>query len=261
MGESFIDIGFEPSGRTVSVLPGSCLLEAAAQAGLTIDTPCGGGATCGKCRVRFTAAAPPATDSDVDLLSPEEQESGWRLACRCHPRASCRVEIPVGSLFGGPHQILHSSAASAPQLDGGVRKVYVQLTRPGLRDAEADVERLVRKTGPCQVPLGLLRSLHEKLDREAYCGTAVIADETLLDFEPGDTTGSCFGVAIDIGYHDPRRVVARPGKRSGIGRGVEIEFPSPFRRRRALANRARRPIARRPGSTSAGRARRLRRHD
>ena len=42
---SEISVTFQPSGRTVYVLPGTVLLEAAAQAGLAIQTPCGGAGT------------------------------------------------------------------------------------------------------------------------------------------------------------------------------------------------------------------------
>jgi uncharacterized 2Fe-2S/4Fe-4S cluster protein (DUF4445 family) len=51
MTEEF-KLTFKPSGRSVYVLPGTLLLEAAGRAGIVLQTPCGGNGTCGKCKVR-----------------------------------------------------------------------------------------------------------------------------------------------------------------------------------------------------------------
>ncbi|MBW7866664.1 MAG: 2Fe-2S iron-sulfur cluster binding domain-containing protein, partial [Candidatus Hydrogenedentes bacterium] len=53
MGERMCRVQFDPGGRAVEVLPGTLLVEAAGRAGLALDTPCGGGGTCGKCLVRI----------------------------------------------------------------------------------------------------------------------------------------------------------------------------------------------------------------
>jgi uncharacterized 2Fe-2S/4Fe-4S cluster protein (DUF4445 family) len=198
--DSPIHITFEPTGRTVAVLRGTCLLEAAAQAGLTIDTPCGGGATCGKCRVRFRSGALPGTTAEQVHFGPPELDAGWRLACRSHPTNSACVEVPVGSLFAGKHQILQTATATAaPAIDSGVQKIYVELAPPTLADTTAHVERLVREIGECRISTDVLRRLHAKLQGGSFRGTAVLVDGTLIDFEPGDTTDACYGVAIDVG--------------------------------------------------------------
>ena len=49
MTEQQIRITFQLSGRSVFVLFGTKIIEAAARTGLTINTPCGGAGTCGKC--------------------------------------------------------------------------------------------------------------------------------------------------------------------------------------------------------------------
>jgi len=102
-------VTFEPTGRSVWVLPGTTVLEAATQAGLRIDTPCGGSGTCGKCRVRFVRGAPDAGDAEVDLLDPEDIDAGWRLACQARISASSILALPGTSLFDDPLQILTES--------------------------------------------------------------------------------------------------------------------------------------------------------
>lgn len=82
MSGTMFKVTFQPQGRTVFVLSGTTLLEAAARAGLVIDTPCGGAGTCGKCRVRITAGAGTPTPTDRCTFSDQELADGWRLACR-----------------------------------------------------------------------------------------------------------------------------------------------------------------------------------
>jgi ferredoxin len=48
---------FQPSGRVVFVISGTRIIEATAQAGLTINTPCGSAGICGKCQVKISAGA------------------------------------------------------------------------------------------------------------------------------------------------------------------------------------------------------------
>lgn len=104
-----IKVTFEPTGRSVWVLPGTGVLEAAGRAGLSIDTPCGGVGTCGKCRVRFMTGAGPASDVAGDVLSVEEIQAGWRLACQAVIDGPVTIAIPETSLFTERLQILTES--------------------------------------------------------------------------------------------------------------------------------------------------------
>ncbi len=80
-----------------------------------------------------------------------------------------------------------------------VRKQYVELAEPSLSDSDADLLRLERATGPVKADLPLLRRLPGLLRSCGFKGTAVLTDHHLVDFEPGDTTDKCYGVAFDIG--------------------------------------------------------------
>ena len=57
-------------------MPQTTILEAAACAGLTIDTPRGGMGTSGKCRVQITKGAVEPTEADRRLLSEDELQDG-----------------------------------------------------------------------------------------------------------------------------------------------------------------------------------------
>ena len=193
-------VTFEPHGRAVFVLEGTRLLEAAGRAGMTIETPCGGAATCGKCRVRITAGACAPTARDVEFFSEAELDEGWRLACQAPVCDDTVVSIPDSSLLADRHQILaEAQDQTAADVLPTVRKQYVQLPEPSLQDDAPDLLRLQRAVGPIEADLETLRSLGGTLRENNWSGTAVLSDHRLMDFEPGDTTAECYGAAFDIG--------------------------------------------------------------
>ncbi|HUT59236.1 MAG TPA: ASKHA domain-containing protein [Phycisphaerae bacterium] len=194
-------VTFQPQGRSVHVLPGTTILEAAARAGLTIDTPCGGQGTCGKCRVQITQGASEASEADRRALGDRELSAGWRLACQTTVRDDCAVQVPSSSLFASQVQILTEAQQAARQVQPAVRKVYVELAAPTLADPAADLKRLEKHpgVGEVKVDLGLLRQLPRLLREADFAGTAVITDRRLIGFEPGDTRSQCLGVAVDLG--------------------------------------------------------------
>ncbi len=197
---SQLRVTFEPTGRTVHVLPGTTVLEAAARAGLTIDTPCGGAGTCGKCRVRFTQGADEPCAPAERTLTADELDAGWRLACQARLSHDATIELPESSLFAGGHQILTDTAGPSDQpVQPAIRKEYVELTPPTLDDPAADLLRLQQAVGPVRTDLEVLRRLSGVMRESHYAGTAVIANNRLVDFQPGDTTGTCLGLAVDIG--------------------------------------------------------------
>jgi len=200
MADRQVRITFQPHGRGVFVLPGTKLLEAAARAGMTIETPCGGTGTCGKCRVQLTEGAPSPTDADRAVFSGAQIGDGWRLACQTAVGAETVVFVPSTSRFADEHQIFtEAQEGAAEEVLPAVRKVYVELTGPSLDDNAADLIRLEQAVGPLKADLPVLRKLPAALRKDGFRGTAVLTDHHLIDFEPGDTTARCFGVAADVG--------------------------------------------------------------
>ena len=75
-------ITFQPEGLSVHVLAGTSVLEAAGDAGIVIDTPCGGKGTCGKCRVRVVKGEIEPSSGAAEAFSKKELDDGFRLACQ-----------------------------------------------------------------------------------------------------------------------------------------------------------------------------------
>ena len=200
MPDGQVRVTFQPHGRAVFVLPGTKIVEAAARAGLTVETPCGGQGTCGKCRVRVSGEACEPTSAEAQRLSGEDLAAGWRLACQSAICGPCIVEVPESSLFASQHRILEEArTGDAGEVRPAVRKVYVELGTPSLADDAPDLLRLQNAVGPVAAGIDLLRVLGRRLREGAFRGTAVLADDTLIDFEPGDTSGACYGAAFDVG--------------------------------------------------------------
>ena len=196
-----IRISFEPYKRTVFVLAGTSLIEAAARAGLTIETPCGGAGTCGKCRVKITSGTREPTETEKSVFDEKELLDGWRLACQYSLDCDTAVYLPETSRLAGSHKIVTESSSKKPQdCQPCVRKIYVKLPAPTMKDNTADMLRLEKATaGDFKTDLKQLRNLPKLLREYDYKGTAVLSENHLIAFEPGNTTDNCYGAAFDIG--------------------------------------------------------------
>jgi uncharacterized 2Fe-2S/4Fe-4S cluster protein (DUF4445 family) len=216
MQEARIPVHFTPGGQTVHVLPGTRLIEAAAEAGLLLDVPCGGDGQCGKCRVQIAEGFGEPVGVEAKWFSGEQLAAGWRLACQTAVEGPLAVSVPEVSLVHAGHQILvEGTAGGAPE--GGpqesriVWKRYIELRAPTRGDDAPDLARVEEaiaggeNLGPAallfaaDVDLEVVRELPRRLRETGFRGTAVVADGRLLDFEPGNTEHEAYGVAMDVG--------------------------------------------------------------
>jgi len=194
-----IKVTFQPDRRSVYVLPGTLLLEAAGRAGIVLQASCGGRGTCGKCKVqilRGECGAPPAAGQ---MLSDEQVQQGYRLACRTYIEESLVVEIPAESRFQATERILTTHAGHDTALSPVVVKRRFRLEAPTSRNAASDVARLKAAVGGASIPFHLLLKLSGFLRTHNWEGTAVVAGNRLVGLEPGDTSKDAYGVAIDLG--------------------------------------------------------------
>ena len=201
MSDRQFRVTFQPSGRNVFVLPGTKIIEAAGRVGITIDTPCGGQGTCGKCRIQITSETKESPcQADKNIFSQDELNVGWRLACQTSVQNDMTVYIPDESLIITTQKILTKSRGIEHiQPKPTITKIYFELATPTREDNQPDVERLSSQIGEYKVGLKQLRELPKFLRENEFKGTAVLADHRLVDLEPSDTANRCFGAAFDIG--------------------------------------------------------------
>ena len=182
MSHDEIKVTFEPSGRSVYVLPGTPLLEAAGRAGIILQMPCGGQGTCGKCKVQIASEDEPS------------------LACQTRVERPIVVDVPVESMFEARQQILVDHGGGTREVEPVVRKLWFELAPPSRDDARSDMARLYDAIGDAtDVSADLVRTVPGFLRRNDWRGTAVLVETRLIGLEVGDTTADTYGVAFDLG--------------------------------------------------------------
>jgi uncharacterized 2Fe-2S/4Fe-4S cluster protein (DUF4445 family) len=194
----FLQVGEDHAVKEARVPAGTTIFDAASWNGVAIDSTCGGHGTCKKCKVKVIAGDAPITAVDPRAFSTEELRNGWRLACRAATYEDLTVEVPPlqtrpkAALAGvGRHVILRPA----------VQKRYLELDEPTLEDQVSDLERVLAAMDDVEprVPLDLVRTLGRTLRQSGWKVTAVLADDVLIDVEPGDTSGRRHAIAFDLG--------------------------------------------------------------
>lgn len=197
-----LKVTIQPSGRSVFVLPDTILLEAVARAGTIIETPCGGAGKCGKCLVHIIDGECAASSHEADVLTTEQIDEGYRLACHARVQSDLIVEIPQTSVAQSGQKILANSDATAPVevSQCATMKQYVELPDVDREHPLSDVERLEKAIGaPVDMDLRVLRSLPHVF-REGGSGvTVTMINDRLLHVESGNRADECYGIAFDIG--------------------------------------------------------------
>lgn len=194
-----VRVTFQPSGRSVYVLPGTILIEAAARAGFVIETPCGGAGTCGKCLVKVVSGKCAECTGAEGCLSDEQLADGYRLACQCRVEDEVAVEIPELSLFQAAQKILISDTGEKLEVDPAVRKKFIAIPTLKHGDARSDLELLVEALGEGKPSVAALRQLPGALREDDFKVTATLCDDRIIQVQPGDTSHERYGIAFDIG--------------------------------------------------------------
>lgn len=174
------------------------VFDALVHHGVTIDAPCGGKGTCGKCRVQVIAGdIPEPSAEECHHLSAQECAQGVRFSCQLVPDADVTIRLMGKS--SDHHQILTGgivpSFTPAPCITKVVHQRQSSATAQGRSSVDLASEML-NIADLTDQPL-FLQSVNTVLDHEQI--TAIYADKRLIGLEGGDTQGQNFGLAIDIG--------------------------------------------------------------
>ena len=80
--------------RTVHAAVGNKLLGALSDAELYVSSACGGGGTCGQCRVRILEGGGSLLPTEATHITKREARQGARLACQVTVKQPMKVEVP-----------------------------------------------------------------------------------------------------------------------------------------------------------------------
>jgi uncharacterized 2Fe-2S/4Fe-4S cluster protein (DUF4445 family) len=199
-------VDFEPIGRRVDVRPGTSLLEAAQQAGIDLIAVCGGGGTCGTCRVRLiSGGVTPISEDEKLFLSEEELSSGVRLGCQAVPLTDVRIDIPPQSLTA-PQRTQVEGVEGEISLDPTTIGIDLDLDPPSSYDLRADAARVrdaLLACGTSQVVVGhpVLEDISERLRSLNWSVRCAITRsgqaDTLTAILPKNA--KIAGLAVDVG--------------------------------------------------------------
>lgn len=216
---------FLPDQKEMEVEHGTTIMEAAQEAGIYINSLCGGEGVCGKCRVQVTEGNIRADKNSISFLSKEEVMEGYVLACQAKVYGDMEVVIPPESRLEAEQILMeqpvvdysHPEKMSVPKISTDpmtlfeplAQKIYMELPEPSLEDNLGDVERIIRELRKkteyqnFEASFHCLQGLASKLRDNDWKVTATITKGNdlwrIMQIEAGDTSDQNYGLAIDVG--------------------------------------------------------------
>ena len=191
-----------PIGRDLELKAGANLRTSLIEAGIALDSPCGGQGTCLKCKVQVSGISHKFTELEEEKLTAEELHNGWRLACQTTVEEAgevCLPEMEV-SRAKASFSLLGEEVSVQPN---ACRK-HFELSEPVIGDQRADWDRLaehleISEPAPVRAELPLLREISERLREWNFKGEAVMVGDTVTALDPPESAEGVLGLALDIG--------------------------------------------------------------
>lgn len=208
---------FHPDDESIEVERGVTLQAAAKAAGVELASICGGDGICGRCRLivkNGNIDAAPTT-----LLSREEIQKGYVLACQTKVLGDVEVEVPPETraeegqilidIDAQRFRALYQEEKVSFKREPLVQKLYLELPPPTLQDNLADHQRLYREIRRhrsytiMQTGLKVLQTHPKLLRKSKWKVTATLGlrggTVEVLQVEGGDTLERNYGIAVDVG--------------------------------------------------------------
>jgi Na+-transporting NADH:ubiquinone oxidoreductase subunit F len=97
-GDVTITVNGDPE-KSFTTSPGDKLLGAMAGNGIFVSSACGGGGSCGQCRVKVKSGGGDILPTELDHITKGEAREGERLSCQVAVKADMEIELPE-EIFG-----------------------------------------------------------------------------------------------------------------------------------------------------------------
>ncbi|UCG09572.1 MAG: DUF4445 domain-containing protein [Desulfobacterales bacterium] len=217
-------VRFLPHEMEISVSDGETIIRAALEIGVHVNASCGGEGVCGKCRVIVEDGTVEGGISE--MLSQEDQDKGYRLACQAAIKGDLIVRIPVESAIdpsvlkmqAAPRRTAHITEMNFEELKekglfvAPVEKKYLKLPEPTTQDNLPDITRLIsylklkHDEHRLEVDLSVIRKISSVLRQDDFNVTATlvrpvrdVGKTRIINVEPGNATRRSYAIAMDIG--------------------------------------------------------------
>ncbi len=212
--ETQFKVLFKPDNKEITVSEGTTLLEAAVAADVPLNASCNGKGSCGKCKLILESGS--IESADTPLLSTEEKENNYILACQTTVHGDISVRIPEETLEK-KLKIAGMGKEATDRLKGMVTKITpmlenfsLELAPPTLDDSISDLDRLIRglsksgcDTDRITTGLKVMRELAAAMRDENWKVSASVIKKRnsseIVHVAPGNGGITSMGIAIDIG--------------------------------------------------------------
>jgi len=200
-------VTFLPSNKTVDIKKGAVLIDAAKEAGIHAEAPCGGKGLCKKCIAQVVSGT--AVFENNGALPDELIREGYVLLCRAKAgddpleiRILTDLRTEKGKFSAASEDLMLVDDALKPHGKPTplVRPETLDVPPPALGDGLSDADRLAKTAGMENdvLPLSVLKTLPEILRKKDGRVTVYRAGDDIIDIVPGEGNPG-YGVAVDIG--------------------------------------------------------------
>jgi len=208
------EIRFQPANQSAKVSSGTTLLEAARQADVHLNASCNGKGSCGKCKLIVESGKPET--QQTPLLTEEEKEKGYILACQTTAKGNIDVRIPEETLArklkvaGMGQEATERLGGLVNTIDPMLKEIPLELDPPTIDDSVSDLDRLNRglKREGCDIErlnvgLKVMRQLAATAREDNWKITTAIVrrkcSNEILEVHSGNGSERSLGLAIDVG--------------------------------------------------------------
>lgn len=193
-------IRLHKNGRVIELKAehGMNLLEFLRNHSVEVESPCGGKGKCGKCRVIVKGLLENPSEKEKRLLGERAIMNGYRLACYNHISSDLEIFLDSGEKEAAIMTAMHERTVL---LNPVVKKTHVKMDIPNIHDQLSDADRIMNALnmqGKIS-SLEIIRSLPDVTRQENFEATVACLDGEIIAIEPGNTTYSLYGIAMDIG--------------------------------------------------------------
>ncbi|EEG84310.1 2Fe-2S iron-sulfur cluster binding domain protein [Proteus penneri ATCC 35198] len=97
-GDISVEVNGDPD-KSFNAPAGDKLLNVLSNEGIFISSACGGGGSCGQCRVKVLEGGGDILPTELSHINKREAKEGCRLACQVNVKNNLKLELPE-EIFG-----------------------------------------------------------------------------------------------------------------------------------------------------------------
>lgn len=192
---------FLPSNQSWECEASQTILSVALACGVMLEATCAGNGTCGKCKVQvLEGQVAPLCDKELAVLTKDELEAGYRLACHAQVEGDVVVLVPDVKASSTRKKNLNALPATFQPM-AKIHKTYVEIPKATLEHQVDDLNRIriALERPELAFDATILSELQQAMAKKRGKVTVTTHGNQVIAVDAGDTTAQNYGLAVDIG--------------------------------------------------------------